>query len=424
MYSHLQNQSADPKRAPQFGRRIAAVIAVLVSAPALIASDSWTQWRGPDRDGTTAGTLPSQLSDATLQSQWDVELGPSYSGPIVSDKYVFTTETADQRDEVVRAFDRTTGTEVWNTKWEGSMAVPFFAAANGSWIRSTPALDGDRLYVAGIRDYLVCLDANSGDKVWDIDFTKVTGSSIPSFGCASSPLLHGDHVFIQAGNSVVKINKSNGVIVWQNLKDEGGMTGGAFSSPVVATIGGVSQLVVQTRAKLAGVDLETGKELWSQEIPAFRGMNILTPTVVGDSVFTSSYGGNSLMLKISQAGGTWTIDEQWRHKSQAYMSSPVLVDGHLYVHLRNQRFLCLNAATGEECWTTKPFGKYWSMIVANGKILALDENGELLLIEASPEEFRVVERRTVAEDSWAHVAVAGSQLFVRDLAALKVFDFK
>jgi len=201
------------------------------------------------------------------------------------------------------------------------------------------------------------------------------------------------------------------------------MTGGAFSSPVVATIAGRSQLVVQTRTKLAGVDLETGKELWSQEIPAFRGMNILTPTVVGDSVFTSAYGGSSLMLKVSLAGDTWTVDEQWRHKSQACMSSPVLVDGHLYVHLRNQRFLCLDVGTGEERWTTKPFGKYWSMVVADGKILALDENGELLLIEATPEEFRVVDRRTVADDAWAHVAVAGTQLFVRDLAELKVFNF-
>lgn len=334
------------------------------------------------------------------------------------------TETKEERFEVVRALDRTTGDQIWETQWPGSIKVPFFAAANGSWIRATPAFDGERLYVAGMNDVLVCLDANSGTILWKLNFVAVTGSRPPDFGFVSSPLVLQDHVFVQAGGSLAKINKMNGELVWQALKNSGGMYGSAFSSPTFATFADVPQIVVQTRAKLAGVNLDDGSVLWSQDIPAFRGMNILTPTIVGDSVFTSSYGGRSSMFRISQNELGWQVEQAWSHKSQGYMSSPVVIDGSIYLHLRNQRLVCLDVATGSERWTTKPFGKYWSMVANGDKLLALDERGELLLIDAAPDEFRLIDRRRVADDSWAHVAVSGNEIFVRDLDATKRFEWR
>jgi outer membrane protein assembly factor BamB len=105
------------------------------------------------------------------------------------------------------------------------------------------------------------------------------------------------------------------------------------------------------------------------------------------------------------------------------MSSPVVIGGHLYLHLKNQRFCCLNASTGEECWRTEPFGKYWSLVTDGERILALDQRGELLLIRANPEQFELLDRRKVAEDSWAHVALGNGRVYVRDLNALMVFDW-
>jgi outer membrane protein assembly factor BamB len=385
-------------------------------------NDAWTQWRGPHRDGrVTASQWPSDLSEKRLSLSWSVPQGPSYSGPIVSADHVFVTETKDAKYEVVRALDRSTGQQVWETQWTGSMRVPFFAASNGSWIRATPALDGERLYVAGMKDVLVCLDANSGNILWKRDFVADTGSPLPQFGFVSSPLVIGDHIFVQAGASFVKLDKFTGEVVWQALKDSGGMHGSAFSSPVFATIAGVPQFVVQTRSTVAGVEPEDGTVLWSEEIPAFRGMNILTPTVIGDAVFTSSYGGRSSLFSISRDPSGWKVDQAWSHKSQGYMSSPVVIDGHIYLHLRNQRLVCIDAKTGDDCWTTKPFGKYWSMVANGDKLLVLDERGELLLIQASPDEFKLIDRRQVADESWAHVAIVADQIFVRDLEAMKAF---
>lgn len=404
------------------------VCAVLTCLPAtgLAAeklSASWPQWRGPNRDGRIdQPAWPRTLSNDSLQQAWRVQLGPSYSGPIVTADRVFVTETKDSQFEVVRAINRTTGKQIWQTQWEGAMRVPFFAAANGSWIRATPAYDGRRVYVAGMRDVLVCLDAATGKRIWKVDFVKQLKTPLPNFGFVSSPLIVGNHLFVQAGASLAKLDKRTGKILWRTLRDRGGMWGSAFSSPTLAKLHGKQQLVVLTRQSLAGVSLKTGQVRWSRKIPAFRGMNILTPTIVGNSVFTSSYGGRSLLFNISGSSQKQSIREAWNNKAQGYMSSPVVIDGHIYLHLRNRRACCIDVATGETRWTTKPFGKYWSMVANSKQILALDERGELLLIAANPNKFELIDRKQVSEQStWAHLAVCGNQVFVRDIAGLSVY---
>ena len=235
-----------------------------------------------------------------------VELGPSYSGPIVAADRVFVTETEDSKNEVVRALDRETGKELWKARWEGAMTVPFFAWSNGSWIRATPAFDGETLFVAGMRDVLVALDGKSGDQRWRIDFVADYDKPLPAFGFVSSPLVTDQHIYVQAGAAVRKLDKQSGEQVWVTLDDGGGMYGSAFSSPTIASLAGKEQLLVQTREKLAGVDLEDGKVLWSQKIAAFRGMNILTPTVLDDTVFTSSYGGKAWSFRVGRDGDAFS----------------------------------------------------------------------------------------------------------------------
>ena len=401
---------------------IHTMLALFVAASPLRAEDTssqWNQWRGPNRTGVIeSDPWPNSLDEDTLKQLWKVDLGPSYSGPIVADGRVFTTETRDRKFEVVRAFEVDSGKELWKTEWEGAMRVPFFAKANGDWIRSTPAWDDGRLYVAGMRDVLVCLSAKDGEIIWKVDFVKDFETPLPAFGFVCSPLVDGDHVYVQAAGSLVKLDKVTGEVVWRSLKDGGGMYGSAFSSPVMATVGDKRQLIVQTRKALTGVDPESGDVLWSQEIQAFRGMNILTPTVFEGGIFTSSYGGRSALYELNPGDEGFEIEEAWQNKTQGYMSSPVVIDGFAYLHLRNQRFTCVNLETGEIKWTTKPYGKYWSMVANGESILALDERGELLLIKANPDEFELLDSRKIGENTWAHLAVSGDHVYVRALDAL------
>jgi outer membrane protein assembly factor BamB len=383
----------------------------------------WPQWRGPTRDGLIRGsTWPNSLSDKALTRTWRVEADPGYSGPIVSETTVFVTGTANKKTEVVTALDRKTGKEIWRVEWPGSMTVPFFAATNGSWIRSTPALDGDSLFVAGMRDVLVSLNTKTGKENWRVDFVKEFSTPLPDFGFVCSPLVDGDFVYVQAGASFCKLEKKSGKVIWRTMKDGGGMLGSAFSSPTVATLAGKRQLLVQAREKLAGVDPETGDVLWEQTVPNFRGMNILTPVVVGDSIFTSSYQNKSWLYTVGKAGGKFQIKETWNNSAQGYMSTPVVIDGHAYLHLQNQRFTCINLKTGERTWTSQGYGKYCSMVAQGNRILALDQRGKLLLIKATPKQFELIDERQVSDqETWAHVAVCDNDVFIRELNGIAVY---
>ncbi len=386
--------------------------------------ESWPQWRGPNRDCQLAPhDWPANLQDESLQQAYQVNLGESYSGPIVTSDRVFVTETVGST-ETIRALDRATGAEIWKAEWAGSMKVPFFAAANGSWIRSTPAFADGRLFVASMEDVMVCLNADDGTELWRKDFRQEFGTGNQSFGFACSPLVHGGDVYVQSAAGLVKMDSASGKTVWRSLNEEGGMMGGAFSSPIVATIAGKLQLVAQTRQKLTGVDIDSGTVLWSVDVKAFRGMNILTPTVVGDQIYTSSYGGGSYMFEVSQQDGKFVVTEKWTAKAEAYMSSPVVVDGQIYVHLRNQRVTCIDSASGETKWTTTPFGKYWSMVANGSQVLALDERGDLLLLNLNDTKFVQVDKRHVNDSpTWAHLAVVDNQIFVRDLKGLTVYQW-
>ncbi len=385
------------------------------------APGQWPCWRGPTRDGHCSHMAwPKTLQG--LKKSWTVALGDSYSGPITCTKHVYTTQTLDAQFETLTALNIESGETVWERKWAGALSVPFFAKSNGDWIRSTPACDGHRIVVGGIRDVFACFECETGNELWRIDFNAKLGSELPTFGCVCSPLIDGADLYVQAGGGVRKLNMDSGELIWVALEDGGGMNGSAFSSPVIAELHGVRQLIVQTRTMLAGLDLQTGNPLWTREVAAFRGMNILTPTVWNNGVFTSSYGGKSELIAFSPTADQWKTDVVWAGKAEAYMSSPIVVADHLYLHLRNQRTCCIDLNSGEEVWRTTPFGKYWSMITNGEQILALDENGELLLVECNPEKFTANDRTQIsAEPSWAHLALAGNQLFVRRQRGLDAY---
>ena len=391
----------------------------------------WNQWRGPARTGQFQGRAwPRRMTKKNVKQLWRVELGPSYSGPIVDAKHVFTTETVSKSHEVVRAFDRKTGKPAWQKKWKGAMNVPFFARRNGSWIRSTPAHDGESIYVAGMRDVLYCLDIATGKERWKVDFMERFGSQLPQFGFVCSPLLHGEHVYVQAAGGLVKLDKKTGKTVWRGLVDGGGMFGSAFSSPVVANVKGIEQLLVQTRNKLCGVEMDGGKALWQIPVKTFRGMNILTPLLhKGDSVFVVGVrrarvtyfdvaaNGRRLRsrrgaLEQSRAG----LHDELRSRSTDYA----------YLYLRSKRFACVELESGKVAWISEPIGdEYWSLVAQKDRILALSEGGELRLIQANPEKLEVIDTMEVAKsETWAHLAVDGDQIVIRELDALTAFQWK
>ena len=274
-----------------------------------------------------------------------------------------------------------------------------------------------------MRDVLACIDATSGELLWKVDFVEDHGAALPDFGMVCSPLVTEEAVYVQAGDSFFKLDKFTGEEIWRTLEGEGGMmTGGAFSSPVIADFSFGSQAIVATRSAMAGIDPESGRVRWTTPIRTFRGMNILTPVVLEDAVFSSAYGGRSQRFEIrADDTGSMVAEATWNDAAQGYMTSPVVVAGHAYYFLRSNRFACQRLSDGEVCWTSPPTGdEYWSLIVQDDRILALADTGKLYLLEATPDEFRILGQATVSEEpTWAHLAMVGNELFLRELTGLR-----
>ena len=404
--------------------RIALVLFLFVASPVFA---DWPQWRGPERDSSVADAQwPDKLDEETLKQVWRVDLAEGYPGPIVHGERVFTVETLGAKHEVVRAFNTETGEQLWETSWPAAMKVPFFAKRNGDWIKATPATDGERLYVMGMVDDLVCLDVTTGEKLWHVDFKARYETNKPMFGQACSPLIDSDAVYVQAGLSVCKLDKKTGETIWRSMHNARDSIGGNFSSPVIGTVAGKRQLLVQTRGELAGIDLASGEVLWRETIKAFRGMNILPPTVVDENhVFTSSYGSGSFLFKVTaNDGGALSSELIWNTPIEGYMSSPLLIDGYLYMHGRDKTVRCMSIKTGEAAWTTKKkYGEYWSSVHRGGRILALEDNGMLRLIQATPDETLkiIAERKVSDQETWGHFAIDGELIYIRELKGLSVY---
>jgi outer membrane protein assembly factor BamB len=387
----------------------------------------WPQWRGPTRDSRVTGPdWPSTLKGEALKQLWRVKLGDGYSGPIVSAERVFVVESRDKTLEVARALDRTTGKQLWETSWKGSVTVPSYARRAGEWVRSTPAFDGESLYVGGLRDVLVCLNAADGKERWRVDFVERYQTPVPPYGFACSPLVEGDAVYVQAAAAVVKLNKKTGEVLWRVLPCQSTTERTAVSSPVLATLAGKRQLVVHHPKMLAGVDPESGEVLWSQTVPAFRAGNIVTPTPYKDGILISAFGGRTILFNVARKGKGFEAAAAWDNKAQANMSSPVVVGDHVYMHLRNQRFTCLDLKTGEECWVTeRAFGQYWSMVAQKDRILALDQNGTLHLVKAGPKGCEQIDERKISDDeTWAHLVVCGDEVFIREQQAIAAYRWQ
>ena len=184
--------------------------------------------------------------------------------------------------------------------------------------------------------------------------------------------------------------------------------------------------MVQTREKLAGVNPADGAVLWEQPIAAFRGMNILTPTVSGELVLTATYGGKTAAFHVTHGDGKWSVERAWEFKSQGYMTSPVIVKGTAYLHLRSQRAMAIDVATGAERWTSgESFGKYWSLVANGDRLLALDERGILYLLHATPEKYEKLDERKVSTaETWAHLTVCGDEMFIRELNSITAWRWK
>jgi outer membrane protein assembly factor BamB len=399
----------------------ALVASVLLSLPAAVsnrAPDDWPQWRGPNRDGiaTEKGLLKSWPQGGPPLAWQTKGAGEGYSSFAVSQGRLYTLG-ARADTEYVLAFDAASGKRLWEAQ-HGRR----FSNDRGDGPRSTPTIEGDRLYAFGASGDLSVLDTATGKPHWTINVLKQYGGSNIRWGLSESPLVLADRILVNAGGTIVALKKTDGSLIWKTDGDHAG-----YASAVVQRAGNVTQAIFFTSARALGVDVNSGRQLWSYRPVANGVANIATPVVRGNRVFLSSdYDTGSALLELTPSGNDVRAREVYfTREMKNHHATSVLVGDHLY-GFDSAILTALKFDTGEVAWQNRSVGK-GSLIFADERLYLFSENGVVGLAEASPEAYREHGRfsiKTGRLPTWSHPVVAEGKLFLRDQDNLYAYDVK
>ncbi len=401
---------------------LTGLLVLALSAPVSNQSSTdWPQWRGPNRDGRSAETgLLTEWPSAGPPLAWKAAgAGTGYSSISTSAGKLFTVGSRGGT-EFVHAFDLATGRKLW----EAANGAEY-GNDRGNGPRSTPTIDGDRLYIMGASGDLSCLETAAGKRVWSLNVLKEFGGSNPRWGLSESPLVYGDRVLINAGGpgaSIVALDKRTGKVIWKSESD-----GAGYSSAVVQRVGDTEQAVFFTATRALGVDVKDGRLLWQYPRVANRVANIATPVVKDNFVFLSSdYGTGSALLELEPSGGGVTATEVYfTQEMRNHHSSSILVGEHLY-GFSSAILTALRFADGVTAWKDRSVGK-GSLVFADGHLYLFSENGVVGLAEATPAGYREKGRFSIQQaglPTWAHPVISGGHLFIRDQDTVYAYDVK
>lgn len=388
-------------------------------------ADDWPNWRGPNHDGVSreTGVLKSWPA-AGPKVLWTAALSGGYSSVAVADNRVFT-QTKDKNEDLVLCVDALTGKKLWEYRYPCDYSkYPSLDKRFLTGPKATPTVDGDRVYAMGNTGLLQCLDVRSGKLIWERDLLKLADRTCPEYGYCNSPFIVGDVLFVHPGgskgNSIAALNKKDGSIVWQALDDRIG-----WATPVQINVQGVPQIVYFTGQGVIGVSPADGKLLWRFDWKTSFDINAATPIYSEGFLFLSSdYGNGGALLRLKPKGDPEVV---WKNQSmQSHFSTSVLYKDHLY-GFSADRLRCVEFKTGKVKWDKAGLGR-GSLVIADGHLIALGDQGKLVLAEATPKEY--IEKaswQALDGTCWSVPVLANGKLYVRNekrLMALELRDVK
>jgi outer membrane protein assembly factor BamB len=399
-------------------KSLRAILGLFIGVSIAVAGD-WPQWLGPNRDGSTSEKVAAWKDP--LKVLWTVPVGEGHSGPVVVKGQVYLhTRVKDKLEEDLVAYDGKTGDLLWRTapQERGKFADPF---GFGSGPRATPAVADGNVYTFGITGLLTCVSTEKeGKLVWEVDVLKKHKASNLFFGTSCSPLVVGDLVLVNVGGkgaSIVAFDRRTGEEKWKALDDPA-----SYASPILIGKGKDQQVVFLTGKRLVSLSPLDGKMIWEYPLVDKLQESSTTPVVAGDVLFASSvtFGGAALKLGKDDTGPT--AKQLWVNPAYTcYFATPVAVGDHLYLVtgslLAKQATLrCVETATGKQLWKRDNVGKYHASLLrtGDGKLLMLEEAGDLVLLQPDPKEYRELSRSKICGETWAHPALADGRLYVRD----------
>lgn len=406
-------------------KRFIFALALAAVTQSLSAFD-WKQYRGPNHNGHSNEKIQNKRWGAGPTVLWKSDKYPlGFASFTTSGDQCFTV-CARGGKEVVVAIDSNNGNENWShtmTPAEYGHTGGNAGARNnsgGDGPRSTPTIYDGMVYVMSADLVLYCLAEDNGKLVWKKDILKEYEGENIRWKNAASPVIENDRIFIAGGgpkHAMMALDVDTGKLLWSTGDDK--MT---HSTPTLATIHGIRQVVFFTQTGLVGVAAATGAELWRFNFK-FSISTAISPIVAGDVVYCSAgYNVGSAAVKISRQGDEFSAEEIWRvhgHKNVAnHWSTPVYQDGYLYGMFSFKKYgngplKCVELATGKVVWSKEGFGP-GNCIIVDGHILALSDDGHVVLAEASPKRYREVSRvKVLSGKCWTTPILSNGRIFVR-----------
>jgi outer membrane protein assembly factor BamB len=329
------------------------------------------------------------------------------------------------QQEVLVAHDANTGKELW-TAPIGTLKINDGGQSGtddnkgGDGPRSTPTVDGNRVYVNSFRMVLACFDTGSGKQLWAKDIVKEYSGRTIGWGNAASPLVDGDLVFVAgggAGQSLLAFNKNTGALAWKQHDEK--MT---HATPIAADLLGQRQVIFFTQFGLVAVKPQDGSLLWKHKFD-YRVSTAASPVVADDIVYCAAgYGVGASAVRVSKDGGAFKATELWRSKGDTpvanHWSTPVHYKGHLYGMFSFKKYgngpmKCVEVATGKVKWEQAGFGA-GQVILAGDTVVALSDKGEIVQVVPTPDSYKEISRVKVVEGKcWSTPTLANGRLYVR-----------
>ncbi|MGI8964453.1 MAG: PQQ-binding-like beta-propeller repeat protein [Limisphaerales bacterium] len=389
------------------------------SVSAKTNSASWTDFRGPNRDGRyDEKTIFTNWPANGLRELWRQPVGGGYASFTVAEGKAFTIEQR-REEEAVTAYDIQTGAELWSHHYNAH----FDESMGGEGPRATPTYHNGKIYSLGAMGDLRCLESSFGKLIWKRDIIADAHAPILTYGMSSSPLIVDDKVIVQAGGrnySVIAYDKENGKPHWHSLDDEA-----AYSSPMLVELAGDRQLLIVTEHRAVGLNPENGKLLWSFPwIVKLQNRNIAQSVLISTNRFflSAGYGTGCAAIEIYKTKDSFTARAVWQNKNlKNKFTSSVFHDGFLY-GLDEDILVCLDATTGERKWKDGRYG-YGQVLLASGHLVILSGEGQLALVKATPEKHIELARfQAIHGKTWNHPAISDGKIFVRNAVEMACFE--
>jgi len=419
-------------------RTAISALVLTVSLGTASAEESWRQWGGPDRNFIVEATgLATSWPESGPPVLWSRPLGTGHSSILVDDGRLYTMYRLGngqdrhgpyEAEERVVALDASTGETLWEHEYPSKIEDFNF----GSGPHSTPLIVGDRLFTTGTNKQLYAFDTRTGDILWSHDLTRDFGSPtllirpVVKAGYGCSPIAYEDNIICSVGGpgqSVMSFRQADGAVVWKS--------GDFLTSqvpPIFIEISGQTQLVVVGGGTINGLDPANGEILWSYPHDPGNDLNCSTPLWGPDNILvvSSAYKAGSRALHLRREDGATMPEEQWfTQRSRFMFLGAVRVGDHVYGTSGDfgPAFLtAVDVKTGKAAWQHRGFARA-SILYADGKAIILDEDGDLVLAELSPEKVNVLaEAKIFDTTSWSAPTLVGTTLYARDREKIVAID--